>query len=97
MENIESLGLFYVNIWLIIQRSTTNDSYLPGKQKVGGHLITTWTRWEKEGVKKCMFLSTLRVEKLSTQEGRGGVKKWQNSVHVVVECPSYLIYAIEIL
>ena len=33
MENIDSLGLFYVNIWLIIQRSTTNDSYLPSKQK----------------------------------------------------------------
>ena len=31
-----------------------------------------------------MFLSTLRVLKLSTQRG---VKKWQNSVHVVVECP----------
>ena len=31
-----------------------------------------------------MFLSTLKVYKLSTKEG-GGVKKWQNSVHVVVE------------
>ena len=52
-----------------------------------GHSITiTWTRWGGEGVKKCLFLSTLRVKKLSTQ-GRGGVKQWQNSVHVVVECP----------
>ena len=38
----------------------------------------------REGVKKCLFLSTLRVWKLSTQ---GGGQKWQNSVHVVVECP----------
>ena len=74
MENIDSLGLFYVNIWLIIQRSTTNDSYLPGKQKVGGHTITTSTRWEEEGFKKCMFLSTLRIKKLSSQEGKGGSK-----------------------
>ena len=36
-----------------------------------------------EGVKKCLFLPMLRVQKLSTQGG--GVKKWQNSVHVVVE------------
>ena len=53
--------------------------------KLRGHSITAWTRGGGEGVKKCMFLSTLRVEKLSTQEGRGGAKKWQNSVHVVVE------------
>ena len=26
-----------------------------------GHSITTWTRWGGEGVKKCLFLSTLRV------------------------------------
>ena len=38
-----------------------------------------------EGVKKCLFLSMLSVKKLSTQGG--GVNKWQNSVHVVVECP----------
>ena len=36
---------------------------------------------------KFLFLFTLSVQKLSTQEGRGGggVKKGQNSVHVVVE------------
>ena len=44
------------------------------------------------GVKKCRFLSTLRVLKLSTHGGVGGVKKWQNSVHVVVECPLNDIY-----
>ena len=36
-----------------------------------GHSITTWTRWEGEGVKKCLFLSTLRVWKLSMQGGGG--------------------------
>ena len=30
-----------------------------------------------EGVKKCLFVSTLRVSKLSTQGPTGGVKKWQ--------------------
>ena len=40
-----------------------------------------------EGVKKCLFFSTLMIKKLSMQGGGGGVKKYQNSVHVVVECP----------
>ena len=38
-----------------------------------------------EGVKKCLFLSTLRVLK-TVHAGGGEVKKWQNFVHVVVEC-----------
>ena len=29
--------------------------------QVRGHSITTWTRWGGEGVKKCLFLSTLRL------------------------------------
>ena len=29
--------------------------------KIWGHSITTWTRWGREGVKKCRFLSTLRA------------------------------------
>ena len=43
---------------------------------LGGYSITTWTRWRGEVVIKCLFLSTLKVQKLSTQ-GRGGVKKLQ--------------------
>ena len=44
-------------------------------------------KMREEGLKKCLFLSTLRVNKLSTQGG-GGVKYWKNSVHVVVEYSS---------
>ena len=57
----------------------------PPSYEVRGHSTTTWRRGQDEGwgVKKCLFSSTLRVSKLSTQ----GVKKWQNSVHVVVEWP----------
>ena len=36
-----------------------------------------------EGVKKILFLFTLMISKQSTQGG--GVQKWQNSVHVIVE------------
>ena len=32
------------------------------------------------------YFCLLRVKKLSTQGG-GGVEKWQNSVHVIVERP----------
>ena len=38
-----------------------------------------------EGVKKvCIYP---RSEYQKTVHAGGGVKKWQNSVHVVVECP----------
>ena len=30
-------------------------------RQLRGHSITTWTRWGGEGVKKCLFLSMLRV------------------------------------
>ena len=51
-----------------------------------GHSISTWTRWGGE-VKKCLFLSTLREKTVDASTQEGWVKKWQNSVHVVVECP----------
>ena len=38
---------------------------------------------EGGGSKKCLFF-TIRVLKMSTQVA-GGVKKWQSSVHVVIE------------
>ena len=44
---------------------------------IWGHSITTWTRLGGEGVKKVCFCPCRG----------GGVKKWQISVHVVVECP----------
>ena len=40
-------------------------------------------KMKEEGVKKCLFLSVLKVLKLSTQGGGG--KRWLNSVHKVVE------------
>ena len=39
-----------------------------------------------EGVKKCLFFVHAQGIKTVHAGGRG-VKKWQNSVHVVVECP----------
>ena len=43
------------------------------------------------GGQKCLFLSTFRVLKsVHAREGVGGLEKWQNSVHVVVECPIML-------
>ena len=49
-----------------------------------GHSITTWTRWGEEGVKKCLFFPCSGYKNCPR---RGRVKKWQNSVHVVVEWP----------
>ena len=34
----------------------------------------------------CVFVQAQSI-KTAHAGGRGGVKKWQNSVHVVVECP----------
>ena len=33
------------------------------------------------------FLGNVHVKPISTHSEGGEVKKWQNSVHVVVECP----------
>ena len=34
-----------------------------------------------------VFVHDQGIYQLSTQGAGGGVKKWQDSVHVVVECP----------
>ena len=49
-----------------------------------GHSITTWTRWGGMGSKNVCFCPRSGYKNCPH---RGGVKKWQNSVHVVVECP----------
>ncbi len=41
----------------------------------------------REGAKECLFLSTVHAQGIKTVHEEGGVKQWQNSVHVVVECP----------
>ena len=49
--------------------------------------MTTWTRrGGRYVVQKSLFLSTFRVENVHVEVG-GGVKKGQNCVHVVIECP----------
>ena len=50
--------------------NTTQFYYLVNSDAIRGHSITKWTRWGGEGVKKNLFLSTLRVYKLSTQGGQ---------------------------
>ena len=52
-------------------------------RSVRGHSITTWTRWG-EGKKMSVFVHAQGIKTVHT--GEGG-KKWQNSVHVVVEWP----------
>ena len=69
---------------MIIQRSTTNDSYLPGKQKVGGPFNNYVDKIRGEGVKNVCFCPH-SVYKNCPHRREGGVKKGQNSVHVVVE------------
>ena len=49
---------------------------------IRGHSITTWTRWG--GLKMSVFV---HAQGIKTVHVGGGVKKWQNSVHVVVEWP----------
>ena len=49
---------------------------------IRGHSITTWTRWGG-GVKKSVFVQAQGIK--TVHAGGGGVKKWQNYVHVVVE------------
>ena len=39
------------------------------------------------GQKMSVFVHTQGIKTVHVGGGRGGVKKWQNSVHVVVECP----------
>ena len=51
-----------------------------------GHSITTWTRWGGGGLKISVFVHTLGVKTVHAERGERG-QKWQNSVHVVVECP----------
>ena len=51
---------------------------------VRGHSITTWTRWGRGGGQKMfVFVHAQGIETVHA----GGVKKWQNSVHVVVAWP----------
>ena len=50
------------------------------------HSITTWTRLEGVGGRKMsVFVHTQSLK--TVHAGGGGVKKWQNSVHVVVGFP----------
>ena len=53
-----------------------------------GHSITTFIRGQYEGggCKKMPVFVHAQVIK-SVKAGGRGVKKWQYSVHVVVECP----------
>ena len=53
---------------------------------IGGNSITTWTRWggKGRGSKKSVFV---HAQSIKTVHAEGGGQKWQNSVHVVVECP----------
>ena len=43
--------------------------------------------WTRLGVKNVCFCPRPGYKNCQCMGGRGGVKKWQNSVHVVVECP----------
>ena len=45
-------------------------------------------KMKREGIKKCRFF--VHAQGIKTVHA-GGVKKWQNSVHVVVECPLRLL------
>ena len=65
--------------------------FLPGRRTVlpslllGGRSIITWTRWGGRGLKDVCFCPRSGYKNCPL---RGeGVKKWQNFVHVVVECP----------
>jgi hypothetical protein len=52
------------------------------KNIIRGHSITTWTRWREGGQKMSVFVHAQGIKTV-----HAGVKTWQNSVHVVVECP----------
>ena len=69
-------------------------SFLPHKYKfnfhgkctwIRGHSITTWARWGGKGSKNVCFCPRSWY-KNCPRRGEG-VRKWQNSVHVVVEWP----------
>ena len=45
---------------------------------------TTWTRWGERGSKNLCFCLFSGYNNCPCKEG---VKKWQNSVQIVVECP----------
>jgi hypothetical protein len=66
-------------------RFTEENSYIRGQS------ITTWTRWGGGGGCQKMSVS-VHAEGIKTlHAGGGGVKKWQNYVHVVIECPLTLL------
>ena len=50
-----------------------------------GHSITRWTRWGGGGGQKMSVF--VHAQGIKTVHAGGGVKKCQNSVHVVVEWP----------
>ena len=60
---------------------------------IGGHSITTWTRLGGGGQKMSVFVHAQGIKTVHAERGGGGVKKWQNSVHVVVECPLNSFYS----
>ena len=66
------------NFAIFVIEGVTHHSYF----LVGGHSITTLIRWGGGGGQKMsVFVHTQGIKTV------GGVKKWQNSVHVVVEWP----------
>ena len=83
-------------IWQTKKRKKSISTWLNFFMCLGfqlrGHSITTWTRWGGEGVKNVWFCPRSGYENCPR---RGGVKKWQNSDHVVVECPHELCFCLK--
>ena len=78
-------------IWII--RKSKNEQFWTGYfiyVYIRGHSISTWTKWEcgGRGSKNVCFCWRSGYKNCPCSEGGG--RKWQNSVHVVVEWP--LIY-----